>query len=184
LGQDSDCASEYLTNGVFDPLKHKSILDLTTYYDNSISSGPIPLLSILRNGGFDVIIVNFPNYTTTNLLNNQMVAINGGAYYIESNAFAFIKLLTETKEKLVQNGSTSQIAVIAPSVAGQITRYALSYMEKNNIPHNVNLWVSVDSPHLGANIPMGDQGLLYRLQSASTAATDFYQKELSSPASQ
>ena len=122
-----ECAARNLTNGVFDALKHRSITDIMIYYQN----GNIKyLLTELRSKGYDVIIVNFPKYNTTNLLNNQMVAIDGGAYYIESNAFAFMKLLTETKDKLVANGSTSQIAVIAPSMAGQITRYALSYMEK------------------------------------------------------
>jgi len=77
-------------------------------------------------------------------------------------------------------------------MAGQISRYALSYMEKKfaetNNPiwkHNTYLWISIDSPHLGANIPMGDQALLYLLKDAGIgAAEDFYDKELSSPASQ
>lgn len=34
-------------------------------------------------------------------------------------------------------------------------------MEKNNIPHNTKLWVSLDSPHLGANIPIAAQENLY-----------------------
>ena len=144
----------------------------------------VPLLHELRNLGYDVMIVNFPKYTTTNLENGQQVAIDGGAYYIESNAFALVKMINETNVKLSTNGSTNHIAIIAPSMAGQISRYALSYMEKNNIPHNVNLWVSVDSPHLGANIPLGDQGLIYRFQINSDQAIDFYQKDLSSPASQ
>jgi triacylglycerol esterase/lipase EstA (alpha/beta hydrolase family) len=149
------------------------------------------LLPILREKGFDVIIVNFPKYTTTNLLNGQNVSIDGGAYYIESNANAIIKLLQDVKQQVAQNGSTSKTSIIAPSMAGQISRYALSFMEKKfnetNNPiwqHNVSLWVSVDSPHLGANIPLGDQALIYLLKNENDTANDFYNLELSSPASQ
>lgn len=46
-------------------------------------------------------------------------------------------------------------------MGGLISRYALAYMEKNNIPHNVKLWVSFDSPHLGANIPLSGQENIY-----------------------
>ena len=186
--QDADCAARNLTNGVFDPEKHKSIIDMIMYVDN----GQIKkLLNELRSKGFDVIIVNFPKYTTTNLLNGQTVSIDGGAYYIESNGLAFVKLLKDVRNQVAANGSINKTTVIAPSMAGQISRYALSYMEKkfqettnNDWLHNVSLWVSVDSPHLGANIPLGIQGLLYRLQSQSAQASDFYQKELGSPASQ
>lgn len=180
--QDADCALRYRgSNGQFDPELHRSINDIMIYYEQQTK---IPLLGKLRDLGFDVMIVNFPKYSTTNLENGQPVTIDGGAYYIESNALALIQLIKETNNKLASNGSAKQIAIIAPSMAGQISRYALSLMEKNNTPHNVNLWVSIDSPHLGANIPLGDQGLIYRLQSESVQAQDFYQKELSSPASQ
>lgn len=180
--QDVDCAVKFRgTNGQFDPELHKSITDMMIYYDQNIK---IPLLARLRDSGYDVMIVNFPKYTTTNLENGQQITIDGGAYYIESNAFALVKLINETNAILATNGSANHIAIIAPSMAGQISRYALSHMEKNNIPHNVNLWVSIDSPHLGANIPLGDQGLVYRFQISSDQAIDFYQKELSSPASQ
>lgn len=187
--QDAECASKYKdANGNFDASKHRSIVDMMQYYDNSY---PTPLLPILRNKGYDVIIVNFPKYSTTNLNNGQQVAIDGGAYYIESNAMSLIKLIKDTNVKLEQNGSDKKIAIIAPSMAGQISRYALSYMEKeyqetniNSWKHNVYLWVSVDSPHLGANIPLGDQALLNLVKESSADANRFYSEELSSPAAQ
>ncbi len=69
---------------------------------------------------------------------------------------------------------------------GQISRYALAYMEKNNIDHNTRLWVSIDSPHLGANIPMGIQSMINLLDAFgdSVAAADFYNNQLKSTASQ
>lgn len=177
-----DCASRNTTNNVYDPEKHKAIIDVMEYFD-----GPNKrkLLEILRTAGYDVIIVNHPTYTTTNLKNGRQVEIDGGAYYVESNAMALVKLLQQTQSLLSSSGSTNKIAIVGPSMGGQISRYALSYMEKNNIPHNTYLYVSVDSPHLGANIPMGDQALLYLLKDAGVdAAADFYDKELSSPAAQ
>ena len=187
---DPECAARNTSNGTFDTENHRSMVDLMEYYDEIGLKKE--LLYKLRTDGYDVIMVNHPTYQTTNLQNGQSVTIDGGAYYIESNAMALIKLLQETKEQLVTNGSTSDIAIVAPSMAGQISRYALSYMEKKfnetNLPqwkHNTYLWISVDSPHLGANIPMGDQALLYLLKDGGVdAAADFYDKDLSSPAAQ
>jgi hypothetical protein len=42
-------------------------------------------------------------------------------------------------------------------MGGLISRVALTEMEKANQNHNVDIWVSFDSPHLGANIPVGLQ---------------------------
>lgn len=186
---DEACASKNKTDGVFDPIKHKSIVDMMIYYDENSNSQPI--LKELRQRGYDVIIVNFPNYQTNNLNNGEIVEIDGGAYYIETNAMAIVKLIQDVKNQVADNGSTNQIAIIAPSMAGQISRYALTFMEKKfeetALPewqHNVYLWVSIDSPHLGANIPLGDQALIYLLRNENNDAKDFYNKQLSSPAAQ
>lgn len=178
-----DCAARNTTNNVFDPESHSSMVDKTEYF-NEIGV-KVSLINKLRTEDYDVIMVNHPTYETENIATGQMVTIDGGAYYIESNAMALVKLITETNAKLQTNGSTSEIAVVGPSMGGQISRYALSYMEKHNIPHNTYLWISVDSPHLGANIPMGDQALLYLLKEGGIdQAADFYDKQLSSPAGQ
>ncbi len=187
--QNADCAEKHKDEfGNFNPETHRSITDMMIYYEGSTRR---ELLPILRGLGYDVIIVNFPSYNTINLNNNQSVAINGGAYYIECNAMSIVKLLQSVKQQLATNGSTNQIAIIAPSMAGQISRYALSYMEKkfqetndNSWLHNVYLWASVDSPHLGANIPLGDQALLNLVKSSNVSAADFYNIQLSSPAAQ
>ena len=186
------CAARNTTNGIFDSGKHRAMKDLMEYYDSNVIGGNVDLLAKLRTEGYDVIVVNQPTYETTNLQNGQTVTIDGGAYYVESNAMALIKLLQQTKSLLNSSGSINEIAIVAPSMAGQISKYALSYMEKKfeetGLPiwkHNTYLWISVDSPHLGSNIPMGDQALLYLLKEGGIdAAADFYDKELSSPAAQ
>src|SRR5690606_39829752 len=49
--------------------------------------------------------------------------------------------------------------VIGPSMGGLISRYALRYMEQNSMDHDTRLFISFDSPHLGANVPIGIQYL-------------------------
>jgi len=127
----------------------KSLYELM-YYDpdnNVQTNNNENLVNILRSSsyGFDVTLVNFPN----------------GTDYVERNAMALVALLQRENTKLTANGSTEKITIIGPSMGGLVSRYALAYMEKNNIPHNTKLWVSFDSPHLGANIPIGAQENLY-----------------------
>ena len=125
-----------------------SLYELMYYdHDNNTATDKISLVEKLRSApyGFDVTLVNFPN----------------GADYVERNAMALVALLTRENAKLATNGSTEKISIIGPSMGGLVSRYALAHMEKNNISHNTRLWVSFDSPHLGANIPIGAQENLY-----------------------
>ncbi len=135
----------------FDPgdgRKIDGLYDLM-YYDpdnNSDTKNNENLVEKLRNDyGYDVTLVNFQN----------------GADFIERNAMALIALLKRENAKLIANGSNEKITIIGPSMGGLISRYALAYMEKNGINHNTKLWVSFDSPHLGANIPVSTQSNLY-----------------------
>lgn len=156
--------------------EHVSIEEMMTYY-NSLEQKEF-LIPILRDLGYDVVIVNHPKYQMNG------VDIDGGADYIERNALAHVKLYQELNAELAQNNSTEKLVIVGPSMGGQISRYALAYMEKNNIPTNTRLWVSVDSPHLGANIPVGAQTLLNMLNdyADSAEAEDFVNNQLGSPA--
>lgn len=95
----------------------------------------------LRAEGFDFVILDYDD----------------GAGYIQQNAYVLISLINTINAQLANNGSNSQLVIIGPSMGGLISRYALSYMEQNNLDHNTRLFVSFDAPHLGANIPLGDQ---------------------------
>ena len=121
-----------------------SLYELMIYKD--INGNPQNFVDVLRNAPYfyDVTLVNFPL----------------GTDYIERNAMALVGLLKRENQKLASNGSSEKITIIGPSMGGLISRYALAYMEKNNIPHNTKLWVSLDSPHLGANIPIACQETL------------------------
>ena len=158
--------------------EHISIDEMMSYID--ASGSPKSLRTKLMTLGFDVIIVNHPIYESPT--DNQ--EIDGGADFIERNALTHVALYQEINQQLVNNNSTEELVIVGPSMGGQISRYALAYMEKNNIPHNTRLWISVDSPHLGANISMGAQSLVNTIydEENSVGAIDFVENSLGSAA--
>jgi hypothetical protein len=134
-------------------------------------------ITVLRAKGYDVILVNQPSYSTNG------VTVDGGADFIERNAMAFVQLVKEVNTKLQTNGSTEKLVVMGPSMGGQISRYALAYMEKkfaetgnNSWQHNTRIWVAFDSPNHGANVPLGDQALIKLLAGDSAEAQKSFNK--------
>lgn len=137
----SDCNTPQIKRPIlifdgFDPgdeRKGTDIYDLMNYEYN--------LADNLRENGYDVIIVNFPN----------------GADYIIRNAYAAERLIQWVNQNKV---TSNKLVVIGPSMGGLITRYALARMEKTGQNHQTGLWISFDSPHQGANIAIGNQYFL------------------------
>jgi hypothetical protein len=148
----------------------------------------------LRELGYDVIIVNLPVYaydaggTLVTLPSNSPNSnwpyylgkvIVGGSDYVERNAFTLITLISEINNRLAAQGSQEKLVIIGPSMGGQISRYALKWMEDNGQNHNCRLWVSFDSNHEGAVVPMGEQfffdfaaGLSYQIRSMKELLLD------------
>lgn len=160
----------------YDPVDGRDIVDIEdqfTFYDKN----DLEVLSIeeLRNQGFDVIIMNFPvigseqvNYRN-GVKNSNGNYVNragrdGGTDFTQRNAFLMVKLIQMVNEQLETNGSDEELGIIGPSMGGQVTRYALAYMEEKHaqgvpdMDHNTRVWISFDSPHHGANIPLGNTG--------------------------
>lgn len=104
---------------------------------------------VRQEAGYDVVIINFPIYVNAN-----GVTIDGGADYIERNALALASVIEEINGLKVGNEKN---VLIGPSMGGLVTRYALRYMEMNNLNHDTRLWLSFDSPHNGANVAMAVQ---------------------------
>ena len=156
--------------------EHRSIEEMMHYID--AQGNRIDLIPLLRNLGYDVVVVNHPTHW------HNGIQIDGGADYIERNALTHVQLYQRLLQRLDQNNSSESLVIVGPSMGGQISRYALAYMEKHGIEHRTRLWVSVDSPHLGANIPMGVQSLLHLMYdiTGSVAAGDFIQGQLNSAA--
>lgn len=107
---------------------------------------------VVRAQGFDVIVLNFPNYIRP----NTTTVIDGGVDYIQRNAMVLVQLLNMINSQKV---GTQKNVIIGPSMGGLISRYALRYMEQNSLNHDARLYISFDSPHLGANVPIGFQHL-------------------------
>lgn len=142
----------YVIDG-FDPTDARNttaVYDLLTYVD----AGGITrnLGDRIRNEeGYDIVIVNFPNYT--NALGR---VVDGGADFIERNALSVVTVIETLNAQKV---GTEQNIIIGPSMGGLISRYALRFMEQNALNHQTRLWISFDSPHYGANVPIGLQHL-------------------------
>lgn len=132
----------------FDPGDERKIPELSSTYNNFIEN--------LNSQGFDVVLVNHPVYTAP-----SGIVVDGGADYIERNALGHVRLIQKLNTELITNGSTNELVIVGPSMGGQITRYALAYMEKNGFDHRTRLWISIDSPHHGANIAIGLQKMIH-----------------------
>jgi hypothetical protein len=125
------------------------IYELLNFNDNGNLSN---LADLVRAEGFDVVILNFPEYTRA----ADGIIIDGGTDFIERNAMLLVDLINTINSQKV---GTNKNVVIGPSMGGLISRYALSYMESQSLNHDTRLWVSFDSPHNGANVPIGFQHL-------------------------
>jgi len=76
---------------------------------------------------------------------------------IESNAKAFANIISQLNAQLIINGSTEHIEVMGASMGGLIARVALRELELASCCHNVKLFTTFCTPHLGANIPLAFQ---------------------------
>jgi len=118
---------------------------------SSLSYGGQNLADELRDLGFDIVILNAPNYTTDGY------DISGGGDFIQRNAMVLVALIQEIN---AQKQGSEELVVLGPSMGGLIGRYALAFMEQQGLPHETRLYLSFDSPHRGANIPISLQYLI------------------------
>lgn len=92
----------------------------------------------LFDDGYDVIFLDFEN----------------GADYIQRNSMLLVKLIQDLNQRKC---TKEEIVLCGASMGGQVARYALLYMEKKKMKHCVRNSIYFDSPHKGANIPLGLQ---------------------------
>ena len=149
----------------FDPGDSRGIAALFNSFNNAPTTDNI--VTEVRDEGYDLIIVNFPSYTSST---DGTTLIDGGADFIQRNAYSVIALL-----QLINGmtATTNENVVIGASMGGLIARYALRYMEQNSIPHETRLYISFDSPHQGANIPISIQYLFNYMVNGAPAQTAF-----------
>ena len=73
---------------------------------------------------------------------------------IKGNAQLFQLIIQEINNKR-DSDDTSGIVLMGQSMGGLVARYALTSMENQEKTHNVTTFISHDTPHLGANVPLG-----------------------------
>lgn len=105
-----------------------------------LAMGP-QFVSALVDDGYDIFYLDFED----------------GATYMENNAMVLVKLINHINQNKCTN---EEIVVLGVSMGGQVAKYGLSYMEHHQMHHCVRTYVSFDSPHKGANIPLGTQHLV------------------------
>ena len=138
----------------FDPGDTRDIASIYSLLDFDNNGTTQNLGDLVRDEDFDIIILNFPYYTR----DADGVEIDGGADYVERNAMLLRELINIINTHPDRVG-TEENVIIGPSMGGLISRYALNYMENNSEDHETRLWLSFDSPHYGANVPIGFQHL-------------------------
>jgi hypothetical protein len=136
----------------FDPGDTRDINGLYSLLDYNGTSGNENLADFLRTEGFDIVILNFPVYTRA----ADQTLVDGGADFMERNAMLLVELINIINTAKASN-SPEQNVIIGPSMGGIITRYALNYMENQTLDADTRLYISFDSPHHGANVPIGLQ---------------------------
>jgi hypothetical protein len=100
------------------------------------------LLETLRADGYDAVVLDFIDATD----------------YLQRNAFVVTALITQVRAEIAPEKT---IALVGASMGGLIGRYALAYMEANDLEHAVRTFVSFDAPQTGADIPLGLQYWLW-----------------------
>ena len=97
--------------------------------------------------GYDIIFVNFDEATDALETNSQLV--QAAIQWVNGN----------------KTGTTDNV-VLGLSMGGVIARHALRTLEINNIDHHTSLYISMDSPHQGANFPLALQAFVKHLNNA------------------
>lgn len=122
------------------------------------------LISSLRERGYDLILLDFVD----------------GAADIRANA-ALLKHLLDLCNAYKEG--QNQLVVAGASMGGQVVRVALTEMERDGQDHCTGVYISWDSPHQGAHIPMSIQTTIDFLTPFSAEAEAFQNEALSRPAS-
>lgn len=170
----------YIVVDGFDPHDTRKINDTDNNPDNDVysmmgytdaSNIKTNLVDTLNAKDYDVIILSFPEYVIASneycyyeqpndpepVCYSWELYRDGGADYVERNAKVVEALIDRVNGILTTAGSIEKIKIAGPSMGALIVQYALTEMEHNNENHNVDLFVSFDGPHKGANIAIGLQ---------------------------
>jgi hypothetical protein len=94
--------------------------------------------------GYDLIFVDYKDGTDDIARNAALVEV----------------VIAWVNSQKAANGSVEQNVVMGISMGGLVARYALADMTKSSITTGTRLLITHDSPHRGANVPLGLQYLI------------------------
>ncbi len=101
-------------------------------------------LQKLLDDGFDLVVCDYTK----------------GRDYIQRNGLALRTVLETIPQWMAPTHANDRAAVIAGSMGTQVARYALRTAELSGEDHHVGLFIAIDGPFTGANIPLSLQGFV------------------------
>ncbi|MGW0749120.1 esterase/lipase family protein [Streptomyces sp. NPDC002587] len=108
-----------------------------------LENGQYPFISKLRENGFDVVLLGYDERSAS-IIDNANVAIQC------------------IRKAIVDRGEGSeQLTVGGFSMGGLVTRYALAKLESEGVEHETATYLSYDTPHRGAWLPIGVQAFAH-----------------------
>ncbi|MFD3337381.1 esterase/lipase family protein [Streptomyces sp. NPDC058700] len=132
-----------------------------------MEKGEYPFVSKLRQAGFDVILLGFADRTAS-VLDNAEVAI---------------QCITRT---IREREGGAPLTVGGFSMGGLVTRYALAKLERQGMSHETATYLSYDTPHHGAWLPLGVQAFAHYVKEKwggeGKPLYNFYSDLINSPA--
>lgn len=145
----------------FDPTNSNTINPTSQYFDiyKSFNKYPSYFLNDLHDEEIDIIVLNFTD----------------GGDYIQKNAMLLVELIQQVN---ASKPNDEPLVVMGYSMGGLVARYALAYMEEHNMNHETKLYVSLDSPHKGAHVPLSIQALVSTFENTIFATNQDFQNLL------
>ncbi|MGW0907054.1 esterase/lipase family protein [Streptomyces sp. NPDC002853] len=124
-----------------------------------LERGRYPFVSELRNRGYDLILLGYDERSAS-ILENAKTARSA------------------IQEAIARRTGDHPLTVGGFSMGGLITRYALAKMEHEDIDHETAVYLSWDSPHNGAWIPIALQSFAHYIRRLNAA----FSNQMNSPA--
>jgi hypothetical protein len=137
----------------FDPENSFSYIDLVV---DNFYTGPgglnividpatgLTLNDAIEDEDYDLVFVDFVNSTD----------------FIQRNAYMVEEVIRQINQLKVGNEKN---VVLGMSMGGLVGRYALRHMEIEGETHDTKLYISHDTPHQGANVPVAARALVRHL---------------------
>lgn len=115
-----------------------------TYEEGLFRNYPRLIEQLSEDGmeSFDIVLVDF----------------HDGADYIQKNGEILIEVINQINQ---MKSCGEENVVVGLSMGGLVARWALTTMENRGLQHDTRMYVSFDSPHLGANIPLSIQSFIW-----------------------